>query len=162
VSKSNQPGSFGRNIIANWSAFLISAGVSFFLSPFVVKSLGNVSYGVWVLIGSLVGYLGLLDFGVRGAVTRFVARYHSENDPGECGRIVSAGILLFGSVGILVVLLAGALALFVTVVFNVPEELVSTARIIILLGALNIVVALMGGFLEGLLPGCRDSTCSAG
>ena len=30
-----------------------------------------------LLLAALVGYLGLLDFGVRGAVTRYVAHHHA-------------------------------------------------------------------------------------
>jgi len=55
-----------RNVAANWGGFAFSILVTFFLSPFVVRHLGNGSYGVWTLIGSLTGYLGLLDMGVRG------------------------------------------------------------------------------------------------
>ncbi|HEV2990940.1 MAG TPA: oligosaccharide flippase family protein, partial [Candidatus Angelobacter sp.] len=69
-----------RNVISNWGSYVIAMGVNFFLSPYVVNHLGNVTYGVWTLLLSLTGYLGLLDLGVRGAVTRYVARFHTETD----------------------------------------------------------------------------------
>ena len=56
------------NAFASWGAFLYVAAIGFFLSPIVVNSLGTTSYGVWSLLVTVVGYLGLLDFGVRGAV----------------------------------------------------------------------------------------------
>ena len=71
------------------------AVVSFFLSPFIVRHLGGTAYGVWSLLVALVGYLGLLDFGVRGAVTRFVANYHAVGDAQGSSSIVSAGLLPF-------------------------------------------------------------------
>ncbi len=54
-----------RSTVANWTAFAVAAVVGFMLSPFIVHRLGNSAYGTWALLGSLVGYLGLLDFGVR-------------------------------------------------------------------------------------------------
>ncbi len=43
--------------------------VAFFLTPFVVNSLGSTAYGIWVLLMSLTGYYGLLDLGVSAALT---------------------------------------------------------------------------------------------
>ena len=56
------------NVLSNWTAFAFAAVTSFFLAPFIVHRLGDSAYGVWALIGSLVGYMGLLDLGVRSAV----------------------------------------------------------------------------------------------
>jgi hypothetical protein len=33
------------------------------MSPFIVHHLGTSAYGMWVLVGSLTGYLGLLNLG---------------------------------------------------------------------------------------------------
>src|SRR2546427_3011707 len=59
-----------RNVLSNWGAFAFAAVVNFALAPVVVHALGDTAYGVWSLLVSLTGYLGLLDLGVRGAVTR--------------------------------------------------------------------------------------------
>ena len=76
--------------VANWMAFAVAAVVSFMLSPFIVHRLGNSAYGTWVLLGSFVGYLGLLDFGVRGAVTRYVANQHAASDHQGASATVAA------------------------------------------------------------------------
>jgi O-antigen/teichoic acid export membrane protein len=76
-----------RNVLSNWSVFLFSAVANFFVAPFIVHSLGDSGYGAWVLLGSLVGYLGLLDLGVRGAVMRFVSRLHAAGDHEGAGRV---------------------------------------------------------------------------
>ncbi len=162
MSKASRSSAFGRNIAANWSAFLFAAGVSFFLSPFIVRSLGNEAYGVWTLLGSLVGYLGLLDFGVRGAVTRYIAQHHAKNNPLESGRVVSAGILLFGSFGLLGIFCAGVLAVLAPFVFNLPEDLVREARIIIMIGGLNIAVTLIGGVFGGIIAGLQRFDVGSG
>ena len=63
-----------QNVLSNWLALAITTVVGFFLSPFVVHYLGNLTYGVWVIVMSLVAYMNLLDLGLRGAVTRFVSK----------------------------------------------------------------------------------------
>src|SRR5437870_2424255 len=86
-----------RNVLSNWGAFVFAALVSFFLSPFLVRSLGDARYGVWVLLVSIVGYLGLLDLGVRGAVTRYVARFHAAREHDSANRVASTALAVFAT-----------------------------------------------------------------
>src|SRR4029079_8990885 len=90
-----QPGVV-RNVLTNWGAFVLSAVLSFVLSPFIVRTLGNTAYGAWVLLASVVGYLGLLDLGVRGAVTRYVARFHGCGEHERASQLTSAALTVFG------------------------------------------------------------------
>src|SRR6266404_935706 len=62
-----------RAASANWIALVITFVVAFFLTPFVIHRLGQLSYGIWTLVVSMVSYFGLFDLGLRSAVTRFVA-----------------------------------------------------------------------------------------
>ena len=89
-----------RNIASNWGTFAFSAVISFFLSPIVVHKLGDAAYGAWALLVALAGYLGLLDLGVRSAVTRFVARLHATAAHEEASRIASAALAIFTIAGV--------------------------------------------------------------
>src|SRR5687768_575630 len=104
------PWRFARNAAANWITFVFAAVVSFFLSPYVVAHLGATQYGVWSLIAGLVGYLGLLDLGIRQAVNRFVAAHRGAGAHRDGSQIVSAALQLFGFLGIAAIALAGLLA----------------------------------------------------
>src|SRR5881394_2758984 len=91
----------GRSVTANWMALAISLAVGFFLSPFVVHRLGNVAYGVWTLVNSMIASMSILDLGLRGGVTRFVARYHSRGEHSESSRAVSAALWCRIAIGII-------------------------------------------------------------
>jgi len=151
-----------RSTIANWSAFLAAAAVSFFLSPFIVHRLGDSAYGIWALLGSLVGYLGLLDFGVRGAVTRFVASFHAASDHRGAAAAVRAALRLFTVLATLAVLVSAAVAAALGSLFNIPPELLGEARIVVLLGGVTVAAAFIGGVFSGVIAGIHrfdvDST----
>src|SRR5215468_7962119 len=106
----SRPG-MGLSIVSNWLAFAVTAAVGFVLAPYMVSRLGDSQYGLWVLVGSLVGYLGLLDLGVRGAVTVYVARHHGTGDDRAASRIVSSALFLFAITATTVVVVAGLLSL---------------------------------------------------
>ena len=61
-----------RNVLSNWVALVVTAVISFVLTPILVHGLGHFYYGLWILVGSLVDYFGLLDVGIRTTLQRFV------------------------------------------------------------------------------------------
>lgn len=153
---------FFRNAVANWIAFLFVAIVSFFLSPFVVQHLGGTAYGLWSLLVALVGYLGLLDFGVRGAITRYVAHYHAVSDNEGSSSIVSAGLVLFGFLGTLAILLSGVFAYLSPFLFSIPESMVQDARLVLVLGGLTVATTLIGAVFAGVVTGLERFDISSG
>src|SRR2546421_402512 len=150
-----------RNAIANWTLFAFIALVSFFLSPVVVRYLGATGYGVWSLLVGLVGYLGLLDFGIRNAVNRYIAHHRAANAHEESSSIVSAAIRLYALLSMLAILLSGVFAYFAPIVFNIPESLVTDSRIIVVLGGLSLAISLIGGVFGGVVTGLErfDINC---
>lgn len=49
---------YARNLVINWSGHVVSLVVMFFMSPFVVSRLGDLNYGVWSLMTSIMGPAG--------------------------------------------------------------------------------------------------------
>jgi O-antigen/teichoic acid export membrane protein len=139
-----------RNVLANWGGFVLSALVNFFLAPFVVQQLGNSLYGISVLFLSLTGYLGMLDLGVRGALTRYVARFHARSEHHESGQVVSAALVLFGAAGAAATLLTLVLAVRVDSL-PIPPHYHDLARILLILLGPNVAVSLLSGVFSGVL-----------
>ncbi len=140
-----------RGAFWNWTDFAVGAAVAFFLSPFVVHHLGNVYYGIWVLINSLVSYMALVDFGMRGAVVRFLSAERTQGHHDEANRVVS-GALWFRLLICTVVLTGtGAACLCATRFFHIPAETQTAARWTILLCGTNLAVSLIFGIFGGVL-----------
>lgn len=141
------------SVVSNWLAFVLTAAVGFVLAPYMVRRLGDSQYGLWVLVSSLVGYLGLLDLGVRGAVTRYVARHHGAGDDRAASRIVSTALFLFAITATAVVVVVGLLSLLLDHLFDVPPELLQEARIAVLVSGASIAVSLVSGVFGGVVVG---------
>ena len=141
------------NVLTNWGGFALTAGINFFLSPFVVHQLGTTRYGAWVLLVSLVGYMGLFDLGVRSAVTKYVATTHATADHNRASQIASSSLALFFLLGLLAFLTSIVLALFVVDRFNIPAELIGTAKIVFVIGGMNVAISLVSGVPGGIIAG---------
>ena len=142
---------FVRNVVSNWGAFLFSAVVSFFLGPYILGKLGTTTYGIWALIGSLVGYFGLLDLGVRSAVTKFISAYHSAGNHVGASDVKSAAVLAFTIAGLLAIVFGAGISLFVEQLFSIPPGSENAVKIAIMVMATNVAVALATGVYGGIL-----------
>jgi O-antigen/teichoic acid export membrane protein len=144
-----------HNVISNWGAYFGALVVSFFLSPHLVSHLGNAGYGVWTLLLSLTGYLGLLDLGVRGAVTRYLAKFHAEADDRRASEVASSALAIFGTSGLVAISVSLALAFLAVNNLHIPPQYLSAARLVVLLTGLSIALSLVGGVFGGILTGLQ-------
>lgn len=93
--------SITRSLASSWLALGIGVAISFFLSPFVVNRLGAAWYGVWAVAGQFVGYLYLLDFGVRESVIRYTSKYAARGRRAALNRVLTAAFSIYGGVTLL-------------------------------------------------------------
>jgi O-antigen/teichoic acid export membrane protein len=139
------------NIFSNWVALVLGMVVAFFLMPFVVHHLGNVAYGVWVLVVSLNSYMGLLDLGLRGAVTRFVSKGATQGNHDESSEAASGALWIRLWLSIAILLTSIGFASVFTRLFQVPPSLAWDARWAILATAAGLAITLCSGVFGGIL-----------
>ena len=147
-----------KNVLANWAAFVVGTAITFVLSPFIVHHLGDTRFGLWGLIGSVVGYLGLLDLGIRVAVTRFVAFHEAKGDRPAVTRVVSTAMFLFVAGGILASLLGVVLAFVLPGAMHIPAEYTREAATAFAIGGVTVGIALVGGVYGGVIAGLQRLT----
>jgi O-antigen/teichoic acid export membrane protein len=103
-----QPRSVHRQLTVNSASnairHMVSLVVTFFLTPFIVRTLGNEAYGFWVVLLSFVGYAGVLELGVQTAVIKLVGQHRGSQDRQKLAELVTAALLFFLAVGLLTAL----------------------------------------------------------
>ena len=139
-----------RNICSNWLGYTVTSALAFVLAPFIIHRIGSTAYGVWTLVLSLTGYFGLLDFGIRSSVGRFVARYLAMHDSENINRTVSTAFAMLGCGSVLILLATGVMVLTVPV-FGPDPQLQHAGRVALMLAAANIAIALPMGVFGGVL-----------
>jgi O-antigen/teichoic acid export membrane protein len=142
-----------RNVLANWTAYLMGFVVNFFISPLIVNHLGAEGYGVWTLLATVTAYLGLLDLGIRSAVTRYVARSESQGDRETATQIASAALVLLAVMGGLALAAAVLLGLAAPSLFHIPAGYGSTTLVVATLAGASTSLALVSGAFGGVLIG---------
>jgi len=146
---------FVRNLFSNWAGMIIGLAISFLLSPYIVRKLGNTYYGVWNIIMDMTGYLGLLEMGVRQSIIRYVAKYHAVNDTESMNRITSSAFSIYGITSVVCVLISIALAVLFPYVFKVSNETISIGRWVIVITGLSVAQGLALSVYFGVILGVQ-------
>jgi len=141
--------------LSNYGAKVLTLGVWFFLTPFLLRQLGPSAYGLWVLVGSVVGYGSLLDFGIAPAVTKYVAEYHARGQIEAARSLVATALCLYTGLGVLAVGLSLILALVFARLFMIPPEQQATAAWLVILSGLGLGVALPCATTSAVLSGLQ-------
>ncbi len=145
--------SLGRNAVSNVSGLLIYLSIAFFLSPFIIRTLGNARYGTWSLVAELVGYYGLLDLGLRGAVGYFVAHYTARGERDRLSSSICSAFWVLAAIGSALAITGGLIALqvpnwFVRGDINPVEATVAMLIMSFTVG-LNLPMAVFSSVLTG-------------
>ncbi len=66
--------------ILNYISIVVTLATSFFLTPFVISTLGVEEYGLFMLSHSIIGWLALTDLGLGATVNKYVVTYRAKGE----------------------------------------------------------------------------------
>jgi O-antigen/teichoic acid export membrane protein len=141
-----------RNLAANWLGHGATIAVLFFLSPYIVHTLGKVEYGLWSLLTVLTGYMGLMDLGIRASTGRFIVLYLAKEDEKAVDETIRTALGFYSALGLFVVALGAVLGWMFPALFrSVPEEYHLIAQLLLPLLALNVLLSALQGVFASVL-----------
>jgi O-antigen/teichoic acid export membrane protein len=94
-----------RSSIARTLFTVAQAVIAFFTMPYLVRTLGDRWYGIWVVISGLVANYYLLDLGLAQTVTRFISRGLARNDPDDTNTVINTSLLIYSILAAIIVLI---------------------------------------------------------
>lgn len=97
---------------AGYGTSVILMVLGFVITPFVLRHLGQGTYGVWAIIGQVIGYVGLSDMGVGSALMAYASRMLRTSHPNELSELSSTALVIQFGLGTVGLLFALALAPF--------------------------------------------------
>lgn len=141
-----------KNLTANWIGVGANLIVMFFLSPFIVHTMGITEYGIWQLLIVATGYMGILDLGVRASTGRYIILYLGKGDEKKVDQTIRTGLGLYTALSGFI-MIAGILLGFGFPIFfpSVPSNYYGLLRILLPLMAVNIWISAIGVVLSSVL-----------
>ncbi len=143
------------NLLASWGDHAIGVLIGFFLMPFVLNTIGDDQYGLWLFICSIAGYSGLLNLGFAETISRFVAHHSAKDENDEINRVASVVGAIYIGIGFFVMALSGVVAFLLPYFSNLGDNSVFEVRsVVVLLGA-NVAIGILGSVFGGVIVGLQ-------
>ena len=141
-----------RNLAANWISHGATLVVLFFLSPYVIHTLGKVEYGLWSLLTVITGYMGLLDLGIRASTGRFIMLYLGKDDQKAVDETIRTALGFYCGLGVVAIAAGVGLGWLFPVVFrSIPPEYHLIARLLLPLLAVNVLLSALQAVFDSVL-----------
>lgn len=87
MQNSNKQIAFGT--IMSYLSIVISCVGAIVVTPFIVKCLGDSSYGVYRIIVSLIAYMSILNFGFGSSAVRYISEFRVKNQKEKEGEFLT-------------------------------------------------------------------------
>ncbi|WP_248722984.1 lipopolysaccharide biosynthesis protein [Seonamhaeicola sp. ML3] len=132
--------------------------VGLFLTPFIIRSLGSAEYGLYTMIGALVGYMSVLDFGLNNTVIRYVAKYKANNDKKGEENFLAHSFIMYIFISILIGIIGTAIYFNLDKIYSetLSIEQMNMAKIMMSILILNLSISLPGGAFTGICYGYEE------
>lgn len=127
----------------SYASIFITILVGLVYTPIMIRLLGQAEFGLYSLIGAVVGYLSILDLGLGNAIVRYTARNRAIGDKETESRMNGMFLVLYSAIGLLTVALGAILYINVENMFgaSLTAQELEKAKIMMLLLIFNFAVS---------------------
>jgi len=131
-------------IVLSYISMFFSIAIGLIYVPMLLHFLGKEQYGLYQLMGSLIAYMAVMDFGLANTITRYYSRYLALKDEENQSNVLAISSIIYTVITV-VVLIAGVIIYYkLGDIFKnslSAEELVKAKQIYII-QMVNIVITI--------------------
>lgn len=142
-------------VMLSYTNMLLNMCISIFFTPFLIKTLGDAEYGVYRTVQSFAGQLSVMTFGVCAIVTRNVAFFDAQKKQREKENFLFMAFCISAVMAVLVGLVGSGLYAATGRMYenSLTPEQIQTAKTLVALFVVNVVVIVLNDGFSGILTG---------
>lgn len=136
-----------KGALLSYANIFLTNVIGLFLTPFIVKNLGNSEYGLYILIGGIIAYISVLDLGLNNTIIRYVSKYRAEKDKVSEEKFLTTIMFIYSTIALAVVVTGILIYFNLDSIFSKSlsvSELAKAKKMFLIL-ILNLAITLPGG-----------------
>lgn len=139
--------------LLSYASIFVSIIIGLLYTPIMLRLLGQSEYGLYSLIGSVVGYLSILDLGLGNAIVRYTARNRAVGDKEAESSLNGMFIALYSVIAVLTIAIGAVLYINIDNMFAASLSAIELqkAKIMMLLLIFNFAVSFPLGVFSSLI-----------
>ena len=124
--------------VLSYLNLLIGNIIPFIYTPIMLRLLGQAEYGLYGIAQSIMGYIGLLNFGIGGTIVRYLSKFRSQGNKEQEARVAGLFIKIYSVICGLILLAGFLFSCNIEICSrSVRGQEVETLRILVLLMTIN-------------------------
>lgn len=129
--------------VLSYVNLIIGNIIPFIYTPIMLRLLGQAEYGLYGIANSIMGYIGLLNFGIGGSIVRYLSKYRAAGNRDGEARVAGLFIKIY-SVICALILIAGFVFAANLQIYSrsLTADETETLRILVVLMTINTAVFL--------------------
>ncbi|MED3939486.1 lipopolysaccharide biosynthesis protein [Priestia megaterium] len=139
--------------ILSYLSLILGTVTSIAYTPVMLRLLGQSEYGLYSLANSVIGYLGVLNFGFGIAITRYTAKYKAMNDKEGEYNLNGMFIIVYSIIAFIIVIAGSVLVLNVGNIFDKSLTVfeLKTIKILMALMIFNMAISFLFGIFGSII-----------
>jgi O-antigen/teichoic acid export membrane protein len=109
-----------NNIILQTSSLLIGILLYFFITPYLVRELGEYGYGIIQLLTQTIGYFSIAEFGIGISISVLLYKELVQNNTDRMNAILSAAQRVYKYIGLSIGGVGFVFSFFLDDIFSIP------------------------------------------
>ena len=133
-------------IVLSYINIVLQTLSNFIYIPLLLYHIGKSEYGLYQLIGSMIAYFSVMDFGLSAMVVRFYTKYRMIGDSIGMENILAVARRCYFGITCVMLLIGGGLYPFLNDIFgnNMSIKEIDEGEKIYILLLINLAITLMG------------------
>lgn len=132
--------------------------ISILYTPIMLRLLGQAEYGLYNLSNSIIGYLGVLDFGLGNTIVRYTAKYRANDDKEGLSNLNGVFFIVYSMIAFIASLVGIALIFNIENIFS--NSLTGTElykmKVLMCLMVFNLALSLPGGIFGAIITAYEE------
>ena len=127
--------------------------ISLVYTPIMLTKLGQSEYGLYTLSNSIIGYLGVLDFGLSNAIVRYTAKYKAMNDKESEENLYGMFIVIYSIIAFVIIIAGIAIIFNINKVFSksLTYNEIQRIKILMIIMVFNLAISFPFGVFNGVI-----------
>ena len=137
-----------KNFISNVVNLLVGIFVGLFYTPYLIRCIGIAAYGVVPLAFIVNQYISVVTSSLTGSLTRFYSVSLQQGKYEEASKYLSSSFLIITFIGVLMLPFSVWFITHIDYVFNIPVNLVSSAKWLFSFTIIGFIMSLYSSLLN--------------
>lgn len=146
--------------VLSYISLFLGTFIQILYTPIMLRLLGQSEYGLYTLANSIIGYLGVLDFGLGNAIIRYTSQYRALNDKDGESNLNGMLIIVYSIIALIVIVAGSIIVSNLDIIFSsslsIKEQ--GTIKVLIMIMVFNMAISLPFGVFSAIVTAYEKFT----